>query len=130
MTPAWLIASLRSAVGGVVPRTVLVGEDVEPPCLVVVPPRLTWGGPGVDPTDAELVIALVVANGDRSAAELLGLVEATVAALDTCDNAIGQPSASHPCLHYVPIVPEPAAATPGRYSPQEEAPNQRVPSDL
>ena len=37
-----------------------------------------------------------------------------VCTLDTCDNAIGQPSASHPCLHYVPIVPEPAAATPGR----------------
>ena len=46
-----------------------------------------------------------------------------VCTLDTCDNAIGQPSASHPCLHYVPIVP-------GRYSPPEEAPNQRVPSDL
>lgn len=88
MTPAGLVASLRSAVGGVVPRTVLVGEDPEPPCLVVVPPRLTWGGPGVEPTDAELVIALVVAKGDRSVDELLGLVEATVAALDTCDNDI------------------------------------------
>ena len=53
-----------------------------------------------------------------------------VCTLDTRDNAIGQPSDSHPCLHYVPIVPEPAAATPGRYSPPEEAPNQRVPSDL
>ena len=53
-----------------------------------------------------------------------------VCTLDTCDNAIGQPSASHPCLHYMPTAHVLTAAKLERYSPPEEAPNQRVPSGL
>ena len=49
--------------------------------------------------------------------------------LDTCDNAVGQPSAAHPCAHYLPISPAPAAAAPRRYSPPEAAPDQRGISD-
>ena len=41
--------------------------------------------------------------------------------LDTCA-AAGQPSAGHPCVHYVPISPAPADAAPPRCSAPAAAP--------
>lgn len=41
--------------------------------------------------------------------------------LDTCA-AAGQPSAGHPCVHYVPISPAPADAVPPRCSAPAAAP--------
>ncbi len=46
--------------------------------------------------------------------------------LDTCDNAVGQPSAEHPCVHYLPISPAPADAVRGRYSPPAAAPDRQA----
>ena len=49
--------------------------------------------------------------------------------LDVCDNAVGQPSTAHPCAHYLPISPAPAAAALRRYSPPEAAPDRQEISD-
>ena len=43
--------------------------------------------------------------------------------LETC-GAAGRPSAGHPCVHYLPIAPGPAAAVPPRYSGQAAAPER------
>lgn len=49
--------------------------------------------------------------------------------LDTCSTA-GQPSAGHPCVHYLPIIfPAPADAAPPRCSGPAAAPERSAPAD-
>lgn len=43
--------------------------------------------------------------------------------LDHC-SAPGFPNQRHPCVHYLPTGTVPTAATLGRYSPPEAAPNE------
>lgn len=60
-----------------------LGEVVDPPAVVLLPPTLTWEGPGPAPRTGVWTVALVVAAGKGdAAAELLALLPAVVTAIE------------------------------------------------
>ena len=83
-------AAMRSALRAVdgVRLHVLGEEALGPDAVVLAPPRLTWGGPGPDPTDATFSLALVVAANDRAAVHLMRLLPRVVAAVEALDDAV------------------------------------------
>lgn len=80
-----LLAALRTAAG------VRVYDDpgalVDPPAVVLTPPRLTWSGYRSDPTDATFVAVAVVAADERASARLWDLVPLVAAAADELPDA-------------------------------------------
>lgn len=59
------------------------GAAVQPPGVVVGPPRLTFEGYGGGPTTATFLLAVCVATGDRAMSKLFDLAPAVAAAVHT-----------------------------------------------
>jgi hypothetical protein len=60
----------------------LRGGAVSPPATILAPPTVTWNGMAVEPSDASWVVALVVADAERSDEQLWSLLPAVYSALD------------------------------------------------
>lgn len=63
-------------------RVCLLGEPVDPPCVVLTPPHLAFNGPNPWPTDATFAVACVVLNDDRMVPNLLEMVRLITRVLD------------------------------------------------
>lgn len=64
------------------------GAVIDPPGVLVGPPRLTWGGYVGDPTDALFVVTLAVPADDRALERLWDLVPQVAEAIDTVPDAV------------------------------------------
>jgi hypothetical protein len=83
------IEALYAALGTVDGLRVVrgVGLRVDPPAVLVAPPRLVWNGFGPDPTDATFTVPVVVAQDDRAMSEVLKWGAVVWQALNDVENA-------------------------------------------
>ena len=65
-----------------------LGAVVDPPGVVIGPPRLLWETQESDPTSAEFLIYAVVASDGRSIERMWGLASIVAPALDTVPTAV------------------------------------------
>jgi len=82
------LINILGTVDGV--RVVLdVGQSVDPPALVIVPPHLTYDAYSPSPTNATFQVPLVVVSDDRSIDNLETLLPAVEQAVyDSADAAL------------------------------------------
>lgn len=81
------IAAALSGVTGVRYHRQL-GGLVDPPATVLPVPRLTWNGPGSEPTEATWTVGLIVDRDGREAERLESLLPLVVAALEDLDDVV------------------------------------------
>ncbi|NIH81691.1 hypothetical protein [Amycolatopsis viridis] len=71
-------------------RVYPLGDDIDPPGLLIGAPQLTWDGYGSAPTTATFPVFLIVAMDERALELLWQLVTPVTAALDTVQDAVVQ----------------------------------------
>lgn len=65
-----------------------LGATVDPPALVIGPPRLQWESYCVDPTSATFIVIVMVAMNERAQEALWDLVPLVAAAMSDVEDAV------------------------------------------
>lgn len=90
-----LVAALEAASASVPPahrfRVVTeLADSIDPPAAILLPPTLTWEGPGPDPHTAAWTVALVVTPGDYLVGQLFELLPEVTSSLDNMVDCVMQ----------------------------------------
>ena len=70
-----------------------VGVRLDPPAVLVAPPRLRWGGFGPEPTEATFTVPVCVRADERAMVELMRWTPLVVEAIDGIEGRVAVQSA-------------------------------------
>lgn len=86
--------AIRAALTAADIRCFYLGQSVDPPAVVIVPPLLTWDMPSSDPSEAQFGLALVVPEDDHMVLTLINYIERVGRALDESEHEFAMKQAA------------------------------------
>lgn len=86
--------AIRAALTAADIRVFYLGQSVDPPAVVIVPPLVTWNLPMSDPSEAQFGLALVVPDDEQMVLTLIDYIQRVGEALDASEHEFSMKQAA------------------------------------